>query len=167
MNIHSLRLPLATLSSSTLKAGDKVLLSGTLYTARDMAHKRLAALIAAENPLPWDLSEGALFYCGPSPVPKGKICGAIGPTTSARMDPFTPLLLEHGLRVMLGKGERSPEVQKAIRTHGALYLVAVGGISALLAQHVTKFELFLWPELGAEAVYRMEVEDFPCYVMTV
>jgi len=167
MTIHKLTLPLPDIGHLKLQPGDKILLSGTLYTARDMAHKRLVALINSEEPLPWDLSQGAIFYCGPSPVPKGKLCGAVGPTTSARMDPFTPLLLDHGLKVMLGKGERSPEIAAAIRAHGALYIVAVGGISALLVRHVTGFEPFLWTELGAEAVYKMEVVDFPCYVTIV
>jgi fumarate hydratase subunit beta len=167
MKVHKLQLPLHDIPGLKLHPGDKVLLSGTLYTARDQAHRRLNELIKSGKPLPWDLAGSAIFYCGPSPVPPGKICGAIGPTTSARMDPFTPLLLEQGLKVMLGKGDRSPSVEQAIRSHKALYLVAVGGISALLAQHVSSFELFLWPELGAEAVYKMDVVDLPCYVMTV
>jgi len=167
MNIHKLQLPLSNIPSLKLQAGDKVLLSGNLYTARDQAHKRLCELIKAGDPLPWDLAGSAIFYCGPSPKPKGKICGAVGPTTSARMDPFTPMLLDHGLKVMLGKGDRSSQVEAAIREHQALYIVAVGGISALLAQHVNSFELFLWPELGAEAVYKMEVRELPCYVMIV
>lgn len=167
MNIHKLQPPLTDIPGLKLQPGDKVLLSGTLFTARDQAHRRLSEMIEAGETLPWDLATSAIFYCGPSPVPKGKICGAIGPTTSARMDPFTPLLLDHGLKVMLGKGDRSASVEDAIRSHQALYLVAVGGISALLAQHVSSFELFLWPELGAEAVYKMEVRDLPCYVMIV
>lgn len=167
MTTHKISLPFLSPSSLPLQIGDKVLLSGTLYTARDQAHKKLCQIIESGQPLPLDLSTAAIFYCGPSPAPKGKLCGAIGPTTSARMDPFTPLLLDHGLKVMLGKGDRSPEVTQSIKAHGAIYLVAVGGISALLSQHVTAFSLFLWPELGAEAIYKMEVRDLPCYVMTV
>ena len=164
MKTHKLTLPLSPETIALLSPGDKVLLTGTLYTARDKAHRRLTDLILQGKPLPLPLSEAAIFYCGPSPVPPGKVCGAIGPTTSSRMDAYTPILLEHGLRVMIGKGERSPEVQRAIKEHHALYLVATGGVAAYLATHVTKFELFLWPELGAEAIYRLEVVDFPCYV---
>ncbi len=164
MKTHKLSLPISNSIISTLKKGDKILLSGTLYTARDKAHRRLTELIQQKQELPWNLADSAIFYCGPSPIPEGRICGAIGPTTSVRMDPYTPLLLEHGLKVMIGKGERSIEVQKAIQAHKALYLVATGGVAALLASHVQSFELFLWPELGAEAVYKLEVLDFPCYV---
>lgn len=164
MNTHKLTLPLNSETILSLSPGDKVLLSGTLYTARDKAHRRLVELIQQDKPLPLPLSDTAIFYCGPSPIPPGKVCGAIGPTTSSRMDAYTPTLLEHGLKVMIGKGERSYSVQAAIKQHQALYLVATGGVAAYLSKHVTKFELFLWPELGAEAIYKMEVVDFPCYV---
>ncbi|MBW6513864.1 MAG: FumA C-terminus/TtdB family hydratase beta subunit [Candidatus Syntrophosphaera sp.] len=164
MKTYKLSLPLDPQVIHNLKRGDKILLSGVLYTARDQVHARLAELIHRGEDIPIPLSEGALFYCGPSPTPPGKISGAIGPTTSSRMDRFTPLLLEQGLQVMLGKGERSPEVESAIRKHGALYLVCVGGISALLTKSAVSRETFLWPELGAEAVYRIVVQDFPCYV---
>jgi fumarate hydratase subunit beta len=164
MKTHKFTLPLSPNSIRLLSPGDKVLLSGTLYTARDKAHRRLVDLIRQGKPLPFKLPETAIFYCGPSPIPPGKVCGAIGPTTSSRMDAYTPILLEHGLRIMIGKGERSPEAQAAIKQHSALYLVATGGVAAYLSTHVTKFELFLWPELGAEAIYKMEVADFPCYV---
>ena len=164
MRTLKLDLPLNPSIIQSLDIGDKLLLSGVLHTARDKAHQRLLQLIAAGERLPFDLSSSTLFYCGPSPVPPNKICGAIGPTTSSRMDPFTPTLLEHGLRVMIGKGDRSEEVQKAIRQHNAIYLVAVGGVSALLARCVTSFELSAWEELGPEAIYKMQVHDFPCYV---
>ncbi|NLK50473.1 MAG: TRZ/ATZ family protein [Candidatus Cloacimonetes bacterium] len=164
MRTLKLDLPLSPSQIQSLQPGDKLLLSGVLYTARDKAHQRLIQLIESGNQLPFDLSSSTLFYCGPSPVPPNKICGAIGPTTSSRMDPFTPMLLEHGLRVMIGKGDRSEDVQRAIRKHNAVYLVAVGGISALLARCVTYFELFAWEELGPEAIYKMQVQDFPCYV---
>lgn len=162
--MHQLKLPLTGIPSQRFSIGDKVLLSGTLYTARDKAHQRLIGLIETGQDLPWELSTGAIFYCGPSPIPPGMICGAIGPTTSARMDPFTPRLLEQGLKVMLGKGERSVEVETSIKANDAIYLIATGGVAALLARHVSSFEPFLWPELGAEAVYRLEVTDLPCYV---
>ncbi|MCB5224796.1 MAG: FumA C-terminus/TtdB family hydratase beta subunit [Candidatus Cloacimonadaceae bacterium] len=164
MRQHNLLLPLKSEEFAVLQPGDKVLLSGVLYTARDQAHKRLVEIIARKSELPFDLSSTALFYCGPSPTPPGKVCGAIGPTTSSRMDPYTIPLLEQGLKIMIGKGERSAEVEDAIRKHGALYLVCCGGISALLAESVLSFELFAWPELGAEAIYRLEVRDLPCYV---
>ena len=164
MKTHKISLPLSSETILSLSPGDKVLLTGTLYTARDKAHRRLVDLIQQGKPLPLPLSETAIFYCGPSPIPPGKICGAIGPTTSSRMDTYTPTLLEHGLKVMIGKGERSATVKEAIKQHQALYLVATGGVSAYLSTHVTKFEPFLWPEFGAEAIYKMEVVDFPCYV---
>lgn len=164
MKTHKLTLPLSHEIIASLSPGDKVLLSGTLYTARDKAHRRLVELIQDDKPLPFSLAETAIFYCGPSLIPPGKVCGAIGPTTSSRMDAYTPTLLEHGLKVMIGKGERSHLVQAAIKQHQALYLVATGGVAAYLSTHVTRFELFLWPELGAEAIYKMEVVDLPCYV---
>jgi len=167
MKVRKLSLPFSSEMISSLIQGDKILLDGTLYTSRDLAHTRLVELMRAGQPSPIPLDEGALFYCGPSPVPPGKVCGAIGPTTSARMDRFTPFLLENGLKVMIGKGDRSQEVCHAIRKHGAVYLVATGGISALLSRRVVSRETFLWPELGAEAVYRYVVQDFPCYVAIV
>lgn len=166
MKTHRLTLPLSTETIAALSPNDKVLLSGTLYTARDKAHRRLVELILNGKPLPFPLAETAIFYCGPSPIPPGKVCGAIGPTTSSRMDAYTPILLEHGLKVIIGKGERSPSVRAAIKQHQALYLVATGGVAACLSMHVTSFELFLWPEFGAEAIYKMEVVDFPCYVLS-
>jgi fumarate hydratase subunit beta len=167
MNVNKLSLPISSEQLRSLAIGDKVLLSGILYTARDQVHKRLAGLIAGNQKLPLDLEQTAIFYSGPTPTPPGKACGAIGPTTSARMDAYTPLLLERGLRVMIGKGPRSSQVEAAIREHGALYLVCVGGLSALLSQSVVSCETFLWPELGAEAVYRIVVQDLPCYVALV
>jgi len=160
-------LPPAADGIASLQAGDKLLLSGVLHTARDKAHARLCELIRQKKPLPIDLASSTLFYCGPSPKPDGRICGAIGPTTSSRMDPFTPMLLRHGLRCMIGKGDRSDEVLRAIRAHHAVYLVATGGISALLSRCVVSCETYLWRELGTEAIYRIVVKDFPCYVHTV
>jgi len=167
MKTHKLELPLDSKTIKSLERGDKILLSGTIYTARDLAHTRLIEMMRSneEIPIPW--SETALFYCGPSPTPPGRVSGVIGPTTSARMDAFTPLLLEQGLKVMIGKGERSPETEAAILKHQALYLICVGGASALLTQCVVSRETFLWPSLGAEAVYRFVVQDLPCYVAVV
>jgi fumarate hydratase subunit beta len=159
-----LYLPIDEQQIKSLQIYDKVLLNGTIYTARDQAHKRLLRLLSAGEPLPLDLSHSAIFYCGPSPAAKGKICGAVGPTTSSRMDPYTDALLAAGLKVMIGKGDRSSATMKAITAAGAVYLIAVGGISAVLSRSIVSCETFLWADLGAEAVYRLEVQDFPCYV---
>lgn len=159
-----LSLPISIQDIASLRLNDKLLLSGTVYTARDEAHKRLIKLLKAGDRLPFELSETALFYCGPSPAAAGRICGAIGPTTSSRMDPYTPDLLKAGLRVMIGKGDRSKEIQREIKAAGALYLIAIGGISAVLSQSIVSCETFLWESLGAEAVFKLELKDFPCYV---
>ncbi len=165
MRTHKINLPLNASSFAGLIPGDKVLLSGVVFTARDQAHARFVEILDRGEALPLDLE--AIFYCGPSPAPPGRICGAIGPTTSCRMDRYTKPLLERGMKLMIGKGERSPKIEAAIRAHGALYLVCVGGIAALLAQHVVACETWLWPELGPEAVYRLELKDLPCYVAVV
>lgn len=167
LRIIHLNLPLGSEYISNLRIGDKLLLSGELITARDKAHARLCAMINEGLPVPFDLCNTTIFYCGPSPMPEGKKCGAIGPTTSSRMDAFTPLLLEHGLRCMIGKGDRSQAVVDAIRQHKAVYLSATGGISALLSRSVVSCETYLWADLGAEAIYRIVVQNFPCYVHTV
>ncbi len=144
-----------------------MMISGEIFTARDAAHARLEQLIIDKQPLPFDLTTTCIFYCGPSPKPERKVCGAIGPTTSARMDKYTPLLIEHGLRVMIGKGERSKSVEEAIRDHHAVYLVCIGGVSALLAQSIVSCETFAWDELGTEAIHRFIVKDLPAYVAIV
>lgn len=167
MRVHKLSLPIPPKVRTELKIGDKILLSGEIFTARDQAHLRLLELLKRGETLPLDLAQSALFYSGPAPVPPGRTSGSLGPTTSSRMDPYTIPLLENGLKIMIGKGERSPEIETSIRQHGALYLVCVGGISALLSQCVVSHETYLWPELGAEAVYRLVVSDLPCYVSIV
>ena len=167
MKIHKYTLPLSPEQISELEIGDKVLLSGVIYTARDQAHKRMLSLLNEGKELGFDLSETAIFYCGPSPKAIGQICGAIGPTTSSRMDKLTLPLLEAGLKVMIGKGERSSEVIEAIHQHGAVYLTAIGGVSAVLSRCIVSCETFLWPDLGAEAVYRLSVIDLPCYVASI
>jgi fumarate hydratase subunit beta len=156
-----LSLPLDTQTLSSLKPGENYLLSGEIFTARDQAHKRMLELLESGETLPFDLRTASIFYCGPSPTPPGKICGSVGPTTSSRMDPYTPLLIECGLRVMIGKGERSTSVQKAIREYEAVYLVCSGGVAALLSRCIVSCETYAWPELGAEAVYRLVVKDLP------
>ncbi len=157
-------LPISSQEIRALEVNEKVLLSGTVYTARDEAHKRILALLRAKEELPFELAETAIFYCGPSPAALGKICGAIGPTTSSRMDPYTLDLVNAGLRVMIGKGDRSMQTEQDIKAAGALYLIAIGGISAVLSQSIVSCETFIWEDLGAEAVFKMELKDFPCYV---
>jgi len=164
VRIRELQTPVGKEQLATLASGDLVNLSGVLYTARDAAHQRLVARLEAGEPLPFALENQALFYVGPSPTPPGKIIGSCGPTTSSRMDPYTPLLLEQGLKIMIGKGPRSQEVVQAIQRHKAAYLVATGGAAALLAQCVKKAELIAYPDLGPEAIYRLEVEKMPLIV---
>ena len=164
MKIYRYTLPLCPADISQLNISDKVLLSGCLFTARDAAHKRMVEIIQRGEKLPLDLAETTLFYCGPSPARPGNVCGAIGPTTSSRMDVYTPILIQNGLRVMIGKGERSREVQKAIRDFGAVYFIMPGGISAYLSQHIISCETFLWQELGPEAIYKLWVKEIPVFV---
>ncbi len=164
MKIYRYTLPLCPADISQLNISDKVLLTGCLFTARDAAHKRMVEIIQRGEKLPLDLAETTLFYCGPSPARPGNICGAIGPTSSSRMDVYTPILIQNGLRVMIGKGERSLEVQKAIMDFGAVYFIMSGGISAYLSQHIVSCETFLWQELGPEAIYKLWVKDIPVYV---
>ncbi len=167
MNLHCIRLPFSEINILELKIGDKVLLSGEILTARDAAHKRIVQLLDGGEGLPFDLSTTTLFYCGPSPSLSGRACGAIGPTTSSRMDLWTPRLMDAGLRVMIGKGERSSEVKERIERHGGLYLISIGGAAAYMARRVVSCETFLWPDLGAEAIHRLIVKDFPAYVAIV
>jgi len=164
MNEIKLRLPLSPDDIQKLQIGDKVLLSGTMYTARDQAHKRFIKALRNNDDLPINFSQTALFYCGPSPAAPGKICGAIGPTTSSRMDPYSRDILEAGLRVMIGKGDRSEECEALIREYGGVYFIAIGGVSAVLSRCIVSCETFLWQDLGAEAVHRMVVRDLPLYV---
>ena len=149
----------------SLRAGNMVLLSGDIYTARDAAHRRMYEALTNGLPLPVDLSATTIFYAAPSPTPAGKVIGSIGPTTSYRMDAFTPALIEHGLRGMIGKGNRSPEVVEAIRKYGAVYFGAIGGIAALTAQCVKRMELVAYEDLGPEAIRRLTVVDLPVVVI--
>lgn len=146
-----------------IEAGDEVLLIGTLYVGRDQVHKRLAELIAKGQRLPFPFAGSAIYYMGPSPAPEGFVMGAAGPTTSARMDPFSPLLAKHGLKVMVGKGPRSEAVRKAVEEEKGLYLQAYGGCGALYSSRIVSSELIAWPELGPEALLRLEVRDFPVF----
>ena len=157
--------PLADSALSSLNIGDNVQITGTIYTARDAAHARLVELIRAGRPLPFDLPGQIIYYVGPAPARPGKPIGPAGPTTSYRMDPYTPLLLEHGLKGMIGKGKRSAEVIAALRRFRAVYFAAVGGAAALLARSIRAAEIVAYPELGAEAINRLAVEDFPAIVV--
>ena len=162
--VKRIQLPISEKDLAALSAGDAVLLSGTLLTARDAAHKRLCALLKDGQPLPFSLQGETIYYTGPCPAPEGKIIGSCGPTTSGRMDSYTPLLLEHGLRGMVGKGERSAAVTDAMKKHGAVYFAAVGGAGALYASCVTACETVCFPELLSEAVRRLTVKDMPVIV---
>lgn len=148
----------------SLRAGDTVYLSGTVITARDAAHKRLYQLLQEGKPLPIGLKDQAIYYTGPCPARPGIIIGSCGPTTSSRMDAYTPLLLEHGLKAMIGKGPRSARVIECMVKYSAVYLAAVGGAGALIASCVKKVEMVAFEDLGPEAIYRMEVEDMPLIV---
>lgn len=147
-----------------LTAGTRVLLSGIIYTARDAAHRRLVEALEAGQAPPFNIKGQTLYYAGPSPARPGHVIGSIGPTTSSRMDVFTPPLLAAGLRAMIGKGERSEAVKQAIKKHGAVYLVAVGGAAALIARSVKQADIVAYEDLGTEAIRRLVVEDFPAIV---
>ena len=163
--IKRIELPLTREKAAPFNAGDRVLLSGTIYTARDAAHKRMDALLDAERPLPFPLEDACIYYAGPSPAAPGQIIGSAGPTTSGRMDAWAPRLLMLGLRGMIGKGERSDEVIRAIRWAGGLYFGAIGGAGALLSRCITGCEIIAFEDLGTEAVRRLTIKDFPVTVV--
>jgi len=156
--------PLNKREIEKLKAGSQVSLSGIIYTARDQAHKRLVEAINSGRKLPIELKNATIYYCGPTAKPKGKIIGSCGPTTSLRMDAFTPVLLRAGLKAMIGKGGRSREVIAAIKKYKAAYFLAYAGCGALLAQYVKQAAVVAYEDLGPEAIYRLEVKDFPLIV---
>lgn len=158
-------LPLDPAKIKDLQAGDAVLLTGYLYTARDSAHKKLTAMIEKGEPLPIRLEGETIYYAGPCPAKPGEIIGSVGPTTSGRMDRYAPLLIGNGLLGMIGKGARSPQVIQAIKDNGAVYFGATGGAGALIAQCVRSVEIVAFPELGTEAVRRLWVEEFPVLVL--
>lgn len=147
-----------------LKSGDEVFFSGIIYTARDQAHRKLTRALRSGKKLPLELKGNIIYYCGPTPAPKGKIIGSCGPTTSSRMDNFTPALLKAGLKGMIGKGNRGPEVIRAIKKYRAIYFLTLAGCGALLAKYVKSKKLIAYPKLGPEAVYCLEVRDFPLIV---
>ncbi len=148
-----------------LKAGDRVVITGVIYTARDMAHKYLVEGLKKGEKAPFNLSGQIVYYTGPTPAPPGKPIGSAGPTTSYRMDKYTPYLLELGLKGMIGKGPRGQEVKDAIKKHKAVYFAAIGGAGALISKAIKKAEVIAYPELGTEAVMRLEVKNFPAVVV--
>ncbi len=157
--------PLDIVTVESLHAGDRVLITGTIYAARDAAHKRLVEALEKGQQLPFDLQGQSLYYMGPSPAPPGRVIGSAGPTTSGRMDSYTPRLLAAGVKGMIGKGSRSPEVKEAIKKCKAVYFAATGGAGALLASCIKKSEVVAYEDLGAEAIRRLEVVDFPAVVI--
>jgi fumarate hydratase subunit beta len=165
MAVKKIVTPLTTEIVESLRAGDEVQISGVIYQARDAAHKRLVALIESGAPLPFELEGAVVYYMGPSPAKPGHVIGSAGPTTSGRMDAYAPTLMAHGLKGMIGKGLRTPEVKQAMVEHKAVYMAATGGAGALLAQRIVGNETIAYPELGAEAIARLEVKDFPAIVV--
>ncbi len=162
--VANLSVPIPPGTLRSLAIGDEVAISGTVYTARDVAHRRLSDLIERGEKLPFDPEGAVIFYAGPTPRPPKRICGVVGPTTSARMDPYTPKLLSLGVSAMIGKGPRSSEVIEAMKRHGAVYFAATGGAAALLSTFVAACDVHAWPELGPEAIWRLELEGFPAFV---
>ena len=159
-----INLPLTKEVTKNLKAGDIVELSGIIYTARDAAHKRLVEMIKANQPLPFDLNGASIYYVGPTPARENQVIGSAGPTTSSRMDPYVPLLAEKGMKGMIGKGRRSQEVIEAVKRHKMIYFVCTGGAGALLSHSIISREVIAFDDLLAEAIARIEVKDFPCFV---
>ena len=157
--------PLTRDTVRNLKAGDSCLISGVIYTARDAAHKRLCELVEAGKALPMDVADSIIYFVGPTPAKPGQAIGSAGPTTSYRMDAYSPTLIAQGLTGMIGKGKRGPEVVAAMKEHGAVYFGAIGGCGALLSKCIKKAEIVAYEDQGAEAIRRLEVEDFPAIVI--
>ena len=160
-----LTLPLSENERTSLRAGDYVFLTGTIYTARDAAHKRMQECINAGEKLPFDVNGQTIYYMGPSPERPGQVIGSAGPTTASRMDKYAPTLLNLGLKGMIGKGKRTQEVQDAVVKNQALYFVAVGGAGALISKCIQSSEMIAYEDLGAEAIRRLEVKDLPVVVI--
>ena len=161
---YELNTPCTAADLAPLKAGDTVLLSGVVYTARDQAHKRMLEALDKGEKLPFDLEGSAIYYVGPTPERPGEVIGSAGPTTSGRMDKYTPTMIEQGMRGMIGKGLRSQEVIDACAKHGAVYFVAVGGAAAVITQSIKSETMIAYEDLGPEAIRRYEVKDFPAIV---
>ncbi len=160
-----IKTPMTVETARSLRSGDICLLSGVIYTARDAAHKRLCGLLDAGEPLPFELRDAVIYYVGPTPAKEGQVIGSAGPTTSYRMDAYSPRLISLGQTGMIGKGKRGEAVTEAMKKYGAVYFGAAGGCGALLSQCIRKAEVIAFPDLGAEAVRRLEVEDFPVTVI--
>ncbi len=156
--------PLSEQAAGRLRVGDKVSLNGVVYVARDAAHHRLIETLQKGEKPPLDIKGQTFYYMGPSPAPPGRVIGSAGPTTSSRMDPYTPYLVSKGLRAMIGKGSRSMEVREALKLHGAVYFVAVGGAGALLSLAIKEAKVIAYEDLGPEAILRLIVQDFPVIV---
>jgi len=165
MEAKKIKAPLTDEAVMELKAGDNVLIDGVIYTARDAAHKKLVELMEKGEALPLDLQGQFIYYVGPTPAKPGQAIGSAGPTTSGRMDAYTPQMLEKGMKGCIGKGLRNQAVKDALVKHKGVYLAAVGGAGALLSKTVKKSEVVAYPELGAEAIHRLEVENFPATVI--
>ena len=161
----SVHVPLSRADARKLRSGDSCLLSGVIYTARDAAHKRLCELVAAGKELPLDMKDAVIYFVGPTPAKPGEVIGSAGPTTSYRMDAYSPTLIAEGQTGMIGKGKRNEEVIAAMKEHGAVYFGAIGGCGALLSQCIKKAEVIAYDDLGAEAIRCLEVEDFPVVVI--
>ena len=161
----SITAPLTREAARQLKAGDSCLISGVIYTARDAAHKRLCELAAQGKPFPMEMQDAVIYFVGPTPAKEGQAIGSAGPTTSYRMDAYSPTLIAYGQTGMIGKGKRGPEVVAAMKEHGAVYFGAIGGCGALLSKCIKKAEIVAYEDLGAEAIRRLEVEDFPAIVI--
>jgi fumarate hydratase subunit beta len=165
MNAVKIVPPFRKDAAMALKAGDQVLISGVIYTARDAAHARLTRLLDQGRPLPIEVRDAIIYYVGPTPAKPRQVIGSAGPTSSYRMDAYAPRLLEIGLRGMIGKGKRSPEVVEAMKKHGAVYFGAIGGAAALIARCITAAEVVCYEDLGSEAIRRLTVRDFPATVV--
>lgn len=162
---YKLTTPVTREDLAQLRAGDTIILSGIVYTARDAAHKRMIEALDAGQALPFDLEGSAIYYVGPTPEKPNQIIGSAGPTTAGRMDAYSPRLLDLGNKIMIGKGKRDAAVKEAVVRNGAVYLAAIGGAGALMAQSVKALEIIAWPDLGCEAVRRLQVENFPLTVI--
>ncbi|TAK63069.1 MAG: TRZ/ATZ family protein [Dehalococcoidia bacterium] len=156
--------PFTEADIAQLRAGDHVKFYGTMYTARDAAHRRMVTALAEGKEPPFDIKGQIIYYVGPSPARPGRIIGSAGPTTSMRLDPFTPAMLEHGLKVIIGKGGRGSQVKKALQDNKAVYLIAIGGAGALLSKTIKKMDVIAYEELGTESIKKLEVEAFPAIV---
>ena len=160
-----IKAPLDEKTVEKLKAGDQVLISGVIYTARDAAHKRLVEALDKDGKLPFDMKGQVIYYMGPSPARPGHVIGSAGPTTSGRMDSYAPRLMAVGLKGMIGKGDRTQAVKDAIKKHKAVYFAAIGGAGALISKTIKKAEIIAYEDLGTEAIRRLEVQDFPATVI--